>query len=55
MRRKAVLASDQDAIFGTNRRQGMIETMAKTTRTVGTKLGNQIVRGLLGGIFGGKR
>ncbi len=30
--------------------------MAKqTTRTVGTKLGNQIVRGLLGGIFGGKR
>jgi hypothetical protein len=34
----------------------MIETMAKqTTRTVGTKLGNQIVRGILGGIFGGKR
>ena len=23
--------------------------------TVGTKLGNQIVRGILGGIFGGKR
>ena len=46
----------QDAIFGTKRRQGMIETMAKqTTRTVGTKLGNQIVRGILGGIFGGKR
>ncbi len=46
----------KDAIFGTKRRQGMIETMAKqTTRTVGTKLGNQIVRGLLGGIFGGKR
>ncbi len=41
----------KDAIFGTK-----IETMAKqTTRTVGTKLGNQIVRGLLGGIFGGKR
>ncbi len=46
----------KDAIFGTRRRQGMIETMAKqTTRTVGTKLGNQIVRGILGGIFGGKR
>lgn len=46
----------KDAIFGTKRRQGMIETMAKqTTRTVGTKLGNQIVRGILGGIFGGKR
>ena len=48
--------SIKDAIFGTKRRQGMIETMAKqTTRTVGTKLGNQIVRGILGGIFGGKR
>lgn len=48
--------SIKDAIFGTKRRQGMIETMAKqTTRTVGTRLGNQIVRGLLGGIFGGKR
>ncbi|MFT3757082.1 MAG: DUF853 family protein [Pseudoxanthomonas sp.] len=46
----------KDAVFGTKRRQGMIETMAKqTTRTIGTKLGNQIVRGLLGGIFGGKR
>lgn len=46
----------KDAIFGTKRRQGMIETMAKqTTRTVGTKLGNQIVRGILGGLFGGKR
>lgn len=46
----------KDAIFGTRRRQGMIETMAKqTTRTVGTKLGNQIVRGILGGIFGGRR
>ncbi len=48
--------SIKDAIFGTRRRQGMIETMAKqTTRTVGTKLGNQIVRGILGSIFGGKR
>ncbi|MFT3762025.1 MAG: DUF853 family protein [Pseudoxanthomonas sp.] len=46
----------KDAVFGTKRRQGMIETMAKqTTRTIGTKLGNQIVRGILGGIFGGKR
>jgi len=48
--------SIKDAIFGTRRRQGMIETMAKqTTRTVGTRLGNQIVRGILGGIFGGRR
>ena len=46
----------KDAVFGTKRRQGMIETMAKqTSRTIGSKLGNQIVRGLLGSIFGGKR
>ena len=48
--------SVKDAVFGTKRRQGMIETMAKqTTRTIGTKLGNQIVRGILGSIFGGRR
>jgi len=41
-----------DWLFGTKRRQGMIETMGKqTARTVGNKLGNQILRGVLGGIF----
>ncbi|MCD7098662.1 helicase HerA-like domain-containing protein [Stenotrophomonas sp. MMGLT7] len=46
----------KDAIFGTGRRQGMLETMAKqTSRTVGNKIGQQIVRGILGGLFGGKR
>ena len=46
----------KDAVFGTKRRQGMIETMAKqTARTVGNQIGRQILRGLLGGIFGGKR
>ena len=46
----------KDLLLGTKRRQGLLETMAKqTTRTVGSKLGQQIVRGLLGGIFGGKR
>lgn len=46
----------KDAIFGTRRRQGMLETMAKqTSRTVGNKIGQQIVRGILGGLFGGKR
>ena len=48
--------SVKDAMFGTKRRQGMVETMAKqTARTVGNQLGSQILRGLLGGIFGGKR
>ncbi len=46
----------KDAVFGTKRRQGMIETMAKqTARTVGSQVGRQILRGILGGIFGGKR
>jgi DNA helicase HerA-like ATPase len=46
----------KDAVFGTKRRQGMVETMAKqTARTVGNQIGRQILRGLLGGIFGGKR
>jgi len=39
-------------LWGTKRRQGMVETMAKqTARTVGSKVGNQIMRGVLGGIF----
>jgi hypothetical protein len=47
--------SVKDAVFGTKRRQGMVETMAKqTARTVGNQIGQQILRGLLGGIFGGK-
>ena len=46
----------KDALFGTKRRQGMIETMAKqTARTVGNQMGRKILRGVLGGIFGGKR
>ncbi len=45
-----------DALFGTKRRQGMIETMGKQmVRTMGNQLGRQILRGVLGGIFGGKR
>ncbi|MGQ4659114.1 helicase HerA-like domain-containing protein [Lysobacter sp. F6437] len=46
----------RNAVFGTKRRQGMVETMAKqTARTVGSQIGRQILRGLLGGIFGGRR
>ena len=45
----------KDAVFGTKRRQGMIETMAKqTARTVGSHIGRRILRGVLGGIFGGR-
>lgn len=45
--------SVKDALFGTKRRQGMVETMAKqTARTVGNQIGRQILRGIFGGITG---
>ena len=46
----------RDVLLGNGRRQGVIEAMAKSaTRSIGTRLGQQIVRGVLGSIFGGKR
>jgi DNA helicase HerA-like ATPase len=45
-----------DFLWGTKRRQGMVESMAKqAARTVGGQLGRQILRGVLGGIVGGSR
>jgi DNA helicase HerA-like ATPase len=45
-----------DFLFGTKRRQGMVETMAKqAARTMGSQVGRQILRGLLGGILGGSK
>ena len=45
-----------DLLWGTKRRQGMVETLAKqAARTVGSQLGRQILRGVLGGILGGTR
>ena len=45
-----------DFLWGSNRRQGMVETMAKqAARTVGSQIGRQILRGVLGGILGGSR
>ncbi|MDX9787393.1 MAG: DUF853 family protein [Desulfobacterales bacterium] len=45
-----------DWLWGTNRRQGMVETLAKqAARTVGSQIGRQILRGVLGGILGGSR
>jgi DNA helicase HerA-like ATPase len=39
----------KDMVFGTNRRQGMIETMAKSVvRNAGSQLGRTILRGVLG-------
>lgn len=45
-----------DLIWGTRRRQGLVETMAKqAARTVGSQIGQKILRGVLGGILGGSR
>jgi len=45
-----------DMLWGTGRRQGMVEAMAKqAARTVGSQVGRQILRGVLGGILGGSR
>ncbi len=41
-----------DAVFGTGRRQGMIETMAKSAiRSGGSRLGTALVRGVLGSLL----
>jgi uncharacterized protein len=45
-----------DILWGTKRRQGMVETLAKqAARSVGSQIGRQILRGVLGGILGGSR
>jgi uncharacterized protein len=45
-----------DLLWGTKRRQGLVEAMAKqAARTVGGQVGRQILRGMLGGILGGSR
>jgi len=45
-----------DLLWGTRRRQGMVETMAKqAARAVGSQVGRQILRGVLGGILGRSR
>ncbi len=42
-----------DWMWGTKRRQGMVETMAKqAARTVGSQIGQRIIRGVLGSILG---
>ncbi len=45
-----------DLLWGTKRRQGLAETMAKqAARTVGSQIGRQILRGVLGSILGESR
>ena len=45
-----------DILWGSKRRQGLVEAMAKqAARTVGSEVGRQVIRGVLGTIFGGTR
>ncbi|WP_311221160.1 MULTISPECIES: helicase HerA-like domain-containing protein [unclassified Acidovorax] len=50
-----------DVLFGSTgprggKRDGLVQTMAKSAvRTMGTSLGKEILRGVLGSIFGGKK
>lgn len=45
-----------DVLFGTRRRQGLVETMVKqAARTVGSQIGRAIIRNVLGTILGGSR
>ena len=45
-----------DWLSGSGRRQGVGEALVKSTvRTIGNQLGRQIVRGLLGSLFGGRK
>jgi DNA helicase HerA-like ATPase len=46
----------KEFLFGTKRRQGALESVAKSAmRTAGTRMTNQILRGVLGGVSGGRR
>ena len=50
-----------DMLFGTTgprggKHDGLVQTMAKSAvRTMGTSVGKEIMRGVLGGIFGSKK
>jgi DNA helicase HerA-like ATPase len=49
------MARVRDMLFGTSRRQGMLEAMAKSAaRNAGGRLGRSILRGVLGGITKGR-
>jgi len=45
-----------DWLTGSKRRQGVAEALVKSAvRTIGSQLGRQILRGVLGSVFGGRR
>ncbi len=47
-----LMGAAKDLLFGTKRRQGMLESMAKSAaRNAGNQISRSIMRGVLGGIF----
>src|SRR5690606_14368579 len=56
-----LLGGLNDVLFGSTgprgcRRHGLAQTMAKSAvRTMGTSLGREILRGVLGSVFGGRK
>ncbi|MBN8727264.1 MAG: DUF853 family protein [Xanthomonadales bacterium] len=49
------LGTARDMLFGTGRRQGMLEAMGKSTaRRIGNQIANAVVRGVLGSISRGR-
>ena len=56
-----ILGGLNDVLFGTTgprggKHDGLVQTMAKSAvRTVGTQVGRELLRGVLGSLFGGKR
>jgi hypothetical protein len=56
-----MLGGQNDVLFGTTgprggKHDGLVQTMAKSAvRTVGNQVGREILRGVLGSLFGGKR
>ncbi len=47
-----LMGAAKDMLFGTKRRQGMLESMAKSAaRNAGNQISRSIMRGVLGGIF----
>ncbi len=57
----SLMSGLNDVLFGTTgprggKHDGLVQTMARSAvRTMGTSLGKEILRGVLGNLFGGKR
>ncbi len=57
----SLMSGLNDVLFGTTgprggKHDGLVQTMARSAvRTIGTSLGKEILRGVLGNLFGGKR